>query len=228
MKSRAQIRTKAVVLRRTNYGEADRILQLLTPDNGKVSVIAKGVRREKSKLAGGIELFATCDVTIIPGKGDIGTLTGARLDTYFAQILKEYERMQFAYEVIKQVSKSTEMVSEPAFFDLIEGSFRALNDLEIDARLTETWFWLQLAILLGVGLNLSTDTNGMKLVEDTNYEFDIAESSFVHRQNGRFTTDHIKVLRLLSAQSPKVASHVSGIEDLMNDCLWLARQATAH
>lgn len=228
MKSRAQIRTKAVVLRRTNYGEADRILQLLTPDNGKVSVIAKGVRREKSKLAGGIELFAICDVTIIPGKGEMGTLTGARLDTYFAQILKEYERMQFAYEVIKQVGKATEMVSEPAFFDLIEGSFRALNDLEVDARLTETWFWLQLAILLGVGLNLSTDTNGMKLVEDTNYEFDIAESSFVHRPNGRFTTDHIKVLRLLSAQSPKVAAHVNGIRDLMNDCLWLARQASAH
>lgn len=228
MNGRAPIRTKAVVLRRTNYGEADRILQFLTPDNGKLSVIAKGVRREKSKLAGGIELFATCDVTIMPGKGEMGTLTGARLDTFFAQILKEYDRMQFGYEVIKQVSKATEMVSEPAFFALIEGAFRALDDLEVDARLTETWFWLQLAILLGVGLNLSTDTNGMKLVEDINYEFDIAESSFVHRPNGRFTTDHIKILRLLSAQSPKVAAHVSGIGDLMNDCLWLARQATAH
>lgn len=225
---RPQIRTKAVVLRRTNYGEADRILQLLTPDQGKVSVMARGVRREKSKLAGGIELFATCDVTIMPGKGDMGTLTGARLDTFFAQILKEYDRMQFGYEVIKQVSKATEMVSEPAFFDLIEGAYRSLNDLEIDAKLTETWFWLQLAILLGVGLNLSTDANGMKLVEDQTYEFDVAESAFVYRPNGRFTTDHIKILRLLSAQPPKVASHVAGIGDLMNDCLWLARQAAAH
>ena len=46
-------RTQAIVLRRTNYGEADRILQLLTPE-GKKSVMAKGVRKEKSKLAGGI------------------------------------------------------------------------------------------------------------------------------------------------------------------------------
>ncbi len=228
MSPRPQIRTKAVVLRRTNYGEADRILQLLTPDQGKVSVMAKGVRREKSKLAGGIELFALCDVTIMPGKGEMGTLTGARLDTFFAQILKDYDRMQLGYEVIKQVGKATEMVSEPAFFDLIEGSFRSLNDPEIDARLTETWFWLQLAILLGVGLNLSTDSNGMKLVEDNNYEFDVAESAFVYRPNGRFTTDHIKVLRVLSAQSPKLASHISGIGDLMNDCLWLARHATTH
>lgn len=64
-------RTKAVVLRRTNYGEADRILQLLTPD-GRRSVMARGVRKEKSKLAGGIELFAVSDVVIGEGKGDLG------------------------------------------------------------------------------------------------------------------------------------------------------------
>ncbi|MET0980164.1 MAG: DNA repair protein RecO, partial [Candidatus Saccharimonadales bacterium] len=65
------LRTRAIVLRRTNFGEADRILQLLTPD-GKKSVMARGVRREKSKLAGGIELFAVCDVVITEGKGSLG------------------------------------------------------------------------------------------------------------------------------------------------------------
>ena len=40
-------RLKAIVLRRTNYAEADRVLQLLTP-KGRRSVIAKGVRRERS------------------------------------------------------------------------------------------------------------------------------------------------------------------------------------
>ena len=53
-------RSRAIVLRRTNFGEADRIVDLLTP-SGRVSVMARGVRREKSKLAGGIELFALCD-----------------------------------------------------------------------------------------------------------------------------------------------------------------------
>lgn len=226
--ARPQIRTKAVVLRRTNYGEADRILQLLTPDDGKLSVMARSVRKEKSKLAGGIELFAICDVTIMPGKGEIGTLTGARLDTFFAQILKDYERTQFAYEVIKQVSRATEMVSEPAFYELITGAFRSLDDLTIDARLTEIWFWLQLAILQGVGLNLASDATGERLAADRQYEFDIAESTLVERPNGRFGADNIKLLRLLSAQSPKIAAHVSGIEELLNDCLWLARQATAH
>ena len=71
-------RVRAIVLRRTNYGEADRILQLLTPE-GRRAVMARGVRREKSKLAGGIELFAVSDIVINRGKGELGILTSARM-----------------------------------------------------------------------------------------------------------------------------------------------------
>lgn len=222
------IRTKAIVLRRTNYAEADRILQLLTPNHGKLSVIAKGVRREKSKLAGGIELFAICDVSIIPGKGDMGTLTSSRLDTFYAHIMEEYDRLQFGYEAIKQVGNAVEAVSEPAFFELLATTFASLDSPEINDKITETWFWLQLAILLGVGLNLSTDENGMKLVEESRYNFSEESMSFVYHEQGRFTTEHIKLLRLLSAQPPHIAQHVRGVEELINDCLWLAERAIAH
>lgn len=222
------IRTKAIVLRRTNYGEADRILQLLTPEHGKLSVIAKGARREKSKLAGGIELFAVCDVSIVPGKGEMGTLTGARLDTFFAHILDNYERLQLGYEAIKQISRVADTVNEPAFFELLKVTFESLNDSEINDRVIDAWFWLQLAILLGVGMNLSTDVNGMKLVEESRYNFDEAESAFVYSENGRFTTEHIKLMRILSAQQPRVAQQVKGIEELINDCVWLAQHAFSH
>src|SRR5450830_302744 len=94
------LRTRAIVLRRTNYGEADRILQLLTP-TGKRSVMARGVRREKSRLAGGIELFAICDVVIGEGRGELGILTSARLVQFYRHIMEDYDRMQFAYVAIK-------------------------------------------------------------------------------------------------------------------------------
>ena len=80
------VRTQAIVLRRTNYGEADRILHLLTPD-GRRSVMARGVRKEKSRLAGGIELFALCDVVIGEGRGELGVLTSARLVHFYRHIL---------------------------------------------------------------------------------------------------------------------------------------------
>lgn len=228
MSPRPQIRTSAVVLRRTNYGEADRILQLLTPEHGKISVMARGVRREKSKLAGGIELFAICDVTIMPGKGEIGMLTGARLNTFFAQILKEYERMQFGYEVIKQVGKAAEQVEDAAFYNLLTIAYISLNDLDIPLDAVVSWFWLQLAILEGQALNLSTDVNGMKLVEGKNYMFDHDAMAFAFHDNGDFTTEHIKLLRLLSAQSPIVVKKVHVATQLWGQVRWLAERVLAH
>lgn len=222
------IRTKAIVLRRTNYAEADRILQLLTPNHGKLSVIAKGVRREKSKLAGGIELFAVCDISVVQGKGDMGTLTSSRLEKFYAHIIEEYDRLQFGYEAIKQIDRAVEALPEPAFFELLVQTFAALDDATVSEKITATWFWLQLAILLGVGLNLSTDENGMKLIEESRYNYDDGASALVYSEQGRFTTEHIKLLRLLSAQPPQVAAHVTGIDLLIHDCLWLAERSVAH
>ena len=221
------IRTKAIVLRRTNYGEADRILQLLTPEYGKIAVMAKGVRREKSKLAGGIELFAVSDVSLVSGKSTIWTLTGARLDTFFAHIMTDYERMQFAYEVIKQLSRVTEQVSDPAFYELLETALASLNDPGIALDITVTWFWLQLAILQGQGLNLSTDVNGMKLVEDKSYSFDSEAMTFIFSEQGEFTTDHIKLLRILSAQKPEVVTKVKDISTLLPVARYLAELVVA-
>ena len=86
------IRTFGYVLRRTNYGEADRILNIITP-LGKISAIAKGVRKEKSKLAGGVEMFSLIDFNIHKGKSDLGTVIGAKMIKYYGEILKNYDRM---------------------------------------------------------------------------------------------------------------------------------------
>jgi DNA repair protein RecO (recombination protein O) len=222
------IRTKAIVLRRTNYGEADRIIQVITPEYGKITVMAKGVRREKSKLAGGIELFSRSDITVASGKGEMGTLTGARSEVFYRKILGEYERLQFGYETIKQITKAADMLDEPAFFDFLDQVLEALNDPSIELRLVRAWFWLQLAVLIGAGLNLATDSNGMKLVEDATYNYNMSDQVFEYHENGRFTSDHIKVMRLLSAKPPSVAQQVGGITDLLDDCLWLAEHAVAH
>jgi DNA repair protein RecO len=222
------IRTKAIVIRRTNYGEADRILQLLTPEYGKLSVMARGVRREKSKLAGGIELFATSDITVTSGKGDLSILTGSRLVKFYGGIMHDYDRLTFGYEVLKQVSRAADAIDEPAFYDLLEQGFMYLEDSDIQLNFVRVWFWLQLGILLGHGLNLSTDDSGMKLVEDARYNFDESQGVFAYRENGRFTSDHIKLLRLMSAQSPKVATKVQGAAELLEDCLWVAERSFGH
>ncbi len=61
-------RTEAVVLRRQDLGEADRLLTLYTPGRGKVRVVAKGVRLPRSRKAGHLELFTRVDVLLARGR----------------------------------------------------------------------------------------------------------------------------------------------------------------
>ncbi|MEP7105921.1 MAG: DNA repair protein RecO, partial [Chloroflexota bacterium] len=70
-------RERAVILRKLDYGEADRIYTLLTAEHGKVPAIAKGVRRSASRLAPALELFAHVDVQLAHGRGQLDVLTQA-------------------------------------------------------------------------------------------------------------------------------------------------------
>jgi len=222
------LRVAAIILRRTNYGEADRILTVLTREQGILSVIARGARKEKSRLAGGIELFAICDLALVKSDkntGEMWTLTGAKMNTFFAQIMTDYDKLQFGYEAIKQVAKAAEQINAPEFYDLLRETFAALNDANITLKITESWFYLQFAGLLGNELNLATDQNGMKLVEEARYDFDAREQIFIFRETGRYDSRTIKLLRVLLSNRPTVTANVANVEDLLDDCLWIAKSA---
>src|SRR3989475_10488393 len=70
----ATYRDRAVVLRKLDYGEADRIFTLLTRTHGKVGAIAKGVRRPESKLGPSLELYGHVDVLLAKGRGDLAVV----------------------------------------------------------------------------------------------------------------------------------------------------------
>lgn len=71
--------TEAVVLRSFAFGEADRVLHVYTRSNGRAGVIAKGVRRTKSRFGGRLEPFSHVELSIHRGRGELGTVTGASL-----------------------------------------------------------------------------------------------------------------------------------------------------
>lgn len=215
--------TRAIVLRRTNYGEADRILQLLTPE-GKRSVMARGVRKQKSKLAGGIELFAICDVVLGEGKGELGILTSSRLVHFYRHIIEDYDRLQFGYFVIQQVTRASEMVDEPEWFDMMSEILMGLDAVTIPLGLTQTWFYLKHAGLLGHQLNLEIDTNGEKLNAQRSYRYDIGEQGLREVTGGEITAEHIKLLRLISTRSLKILAQIGGVDDILPACLQVARE----
>jgi DNA repair protein RecO len=208
-----QQKTKAIVLTRTDFGEADRILTLLSPDQGKLRVMAKGVRKIKSKLAGGIELFSVSDISFMRGRGDIGTLVSARLDRHYGNIIKKLDRVQLGYDIIKKVHKATEDAAEDDYFNLLEQSFAALDELNIPSELISLWFQAQLVRLGGHMPNLISDTEHAKLKADQTYNFDYETMSFIARDKASYNANHIKLLRLLfSDNQPASINHIESLE----------------
>lgn len=209
-----QLNTTAIILRRTDFGEADRIITVLTPE-GKLRLMARGVRRVKSKLAGGIELFSVSHITYINGRGEIGTLVSTRLEKHFGTIIKDISRVQLGYELIKRLDKVTEDQAEAAYFTLLRQGFEALDAKEIPTDLIQLWFNAQLLRLGGHEPNLRTDTAGGKLDAEQKYNFDIEAMTFTAHSSGRFSAQDIKFLRLLfSTTAPAALAKITGLHEL--------------
>ena len=164
-----RFRTRGIVLRRVNFGEADRIVTFITSDYGLVSAMAKGVRKPSSKLAGGLELFSVSDVSFIKGKGELDHLISSRMIKHFGQIVTDYDRVQLAYAVLKHTAKAAKEFTEPKLYELIASALSELNQPGSDLELIDGWFKLNLLKTLGQQPNLTHDISNQRLTEGTNY-----------------------------------------------------------
>jgi DNA repair protein RecO (recombination protein O) len=219
-----QIITKGIVLARTDFQEADRILTILTPDNGKLRVIAKGVRRPRSKLAGGIELLSVSDLTVLPGRSEISTLISSRLETHYGQIVQHIDRTMLAYDFMKRTNRVTEDAAGEEYFLILQRSLAALDDASIPGDLIDLWFVMQLLSVMGHLPNLQTDTEDQRLEPGQDYLFDFEHMAFRGQKDAPFNANHIKLLRLAYAtQDPQVLGKVQGAEKCVPDALKLAK-----
>jgi DNA repair protein RecO (recombination protein O) len=219
-----QIITTGIVLARTDFQEADRILTILTPGSGKLKVIAKGVRRPRSKLAGGIELLSTTDITVLPGRGELGTLISTRLITHFGVIVQDIQRTMLAYEFLKRINRITEDAAGEEYFLILERALEGLNDLELSGDLVELWFTMQLLHVTGHLPNLQTDPEGHKLTAGPTYLFDFDTMAFRPQDGAPFDANHIKLLRLAyTVETPLVLKQVKATDKHVPDVLNLAK-----
>lgn len=213
---------KAIVLRRTNYQEADRILDLVTP-LGKRSVIARGVRKEKSRLAGSVELLCESEIVLTKSnKSSLAILTSARLIRFYGNILKSYDRMTFAYDTLKNIGKAVNQIEEPEWYDLLSQVLSGLDDSKIDLRLIRVWFLLQYQKLLGNELNMLYDVDGKKLEKNKKYTYDYLERGLKEDIGGKINGDVIKFLRVVNNNSLDLVTKIGGIDSVLGDALALA------
>lgn len=218
---KTQIVTTGIVLSRTDFQEADRIITILTKDQGKVRLIAKGVRRVKSKLAGGIELFSVSEFTYIPGRGGIGTLISSRLKIHYGKIVTDLDRTMLGYELLKRIDRATEEAVGEEYFSLLKTSLHAL-DAQVALPHIELWFYAQLLSISGHTPNVQTDAEGNRLTDDDRYVFDLNTDSFSRRNDGQYEPSHIKLISLsLKLLKPELLANIKHVDKLLPECLGL-------
>ena len=219
--SRGDIKTLAYVLRRTNYGEADRILNLITPA-GKMSAIVKGVRREKSKLAGGVEMFSLVELVVHQGRGEIGVVTSAKMVKYHGNLVTDLARMELAGMILKKTSLAAEGKEAPDFFEIVRESLTEL-DAGADTRVVEAWFLINLLRVSGEEINLYRDASGARLAAGMLYDWDLVERAFVARGEGEFDENDIKLMRLMTTSKLALVRRVKDIDGRIDKILKIIR-----
>src|SRR5215469_11437663 len=105
--------TEALILKRMDYGEADRILTLFTPRLGKIRAIAKGARRTTSRLAGHVELFTRSQLQLAAGR-DLEIITQGESKERFPHLRSELWYATTAYYLAELIDKFTEDQAEHA------------------------------------------------------------------------------------------------------------------
>ncbi len=220
-KKTQDLRTEALVLRRTNFGETDRVLSILTPE-GKKSVMAKGVRKERSKLAGGIEMFCLSDVVLHFGRGELAMLTSAKQKEFYKNLLTDIDTLEIASEVIKQIAKVAEQTDNPEFFSILKSVLMALNEKK-NTETILTWFYFNLAKAMGEQVNLFYDSDGDKLAEGETYVWDVMEKALKKNPMGKIATNEIKVMRLMMGLELPLVLKIKNIEGMMPELLYIAK-----
>lgn len=112
-------KTEGIILKRINYGEADRILTIYTKHYGKIKALAKGVRRITSRRGGNVEIFNQAVLFFNKGK-NLDILTEAQVVNSFKSWRRDLKKVATAYYFCELVDKLTpEEQPNQAVFQLL-------------------------------------------------------------------------------------------------------------
>jgi len=141
-------RTRAIVLSHIEYGEADRILRLFTLEKGKISVIAKGVRKIRSRKAGHLEPFTHVNLFLAKGR-NLDIITQAETIDPFLGLRDNLERLAFASYVMELLDRFTyEEGQNVGLFRLLVNTLSRLED-QPNTETVVHFFEVRLLDLLG-------------------------------------------------------------------------------
>lgn len=140
---------QGIVLRGYPFGDADRVVVLLSPNNGKLRTVAKGVRKTTSRFGGRLEPFTHVDLVLYEGR-NLDTITQVSIIEGFPHVRSDLDRVVVAGMMVEAADAvAQEEESSVRLFLLLQRGLRALESGVIGSDLV-TSFLLKLADVVGV------------------------------------------------------------------------------
>ncbi len=176
-------RVDAVILKRSDIGEADRLLTIYTPSHGKMRVVAKGVRKTQSRKSGHVELFTHSNLLIARGR-NLDLITQAETIDAFLRLREDLVRTAHAYYGAELVDQFTEeLLENPPVFDLLLSAFKWIGESD-DLWLTMRYFELHMLAHFGYQPQLNYCVQGDEVIEATDNYFDVSRGGVLCRRHG--------------------------------------------
>lgn len=141
------------MLRSMRYGEADRIMHLYTPDRGRISAIAKGARRTRSRFGARLEPFFRLQINLHEGRSELLTVTGAQTVSAHSRLRTDARALDCAARACDAVGRLFETSEpHPAVFNLLTRKLSLLNERPASATHAATLAF-RLKLMLAAGLS---------------------------------------------------------------------------
>ncbi|MEX1043233.1 MAG: DNA repair protein RecO [Acidimicrobiia bacterium] len=213
-----------IVLRSYAFGEADKIVVLLSPLNGKLRTVAKGVRKTKSKFGARLESFMEVDVVLYEGR-NLDLITQADLRSAFPSLRKDLDAVAAAStmaEVVDAVAQENE--ASVALFELFRRGLAALDAGRTSPDVV-TAFLLQLLRVQGLAPALTMCASCGR--EDHLDRFSVAAGGIICgecRPDGSVRLRNGLVPHLAALATADLAEIEPGDAELSRDAMWVTRR----
>ena len=223
---------KAIILRRVNVGEADRILSILTESHGKISVRAKSVRKLTSKLAGAVEPFCYSELHLVQGK-KYATLAGAKIINMYARAREDFEKLTLSCEFIEVVERNLhDGLAHKEVFGLLKNSLEFLdsnNQLSIINHKLRSYFILNFLKNLGYEPQLGICAHCHEKIEAGRQLFSFAHGGLLCGKCDcddfealEISVDLVKVLRLFLSSDISIISRLKLDQVLQGELIMIS------
>lgn len=208
-------RTPVIILKRRDFGEADRLLTVLTPDHGKLNVIAKGARKPISSKTGHVELFTQADMLIHRGR-DLDIAAQVMMTEGYQNLREDLQRGAYANYVAELLDRFTSEGDEDTadLFDLLAQTLQRLCD-DDELRLVCRFYEMRLLDIVGFRpeLNECVISHDQVLPEDQYFSY--SDGGVVSPQAARHTSGLVTIslpaLKLLRHIQRSPYTHVQSL-----------------